>query len=149
MHVLWVFLIAIALGLIVWRHQVWSYVRGLPHLDNSLRRYINKSTKMRPTALIADADQREQWGQDLCGATPVSLREFMENAAPECVVSIIDERRLDPEARSAFYHKLDSVPYILRVRSRMVSVPEDVKDFDTLGVISKMTGNVVIERSSA
>jgi hypothetical protein len=150
MHVLWFCLMAVALSLVVWRHQVWSYVRGQPHLGTGLRRYINKTTDKRPTALIADAEQREQWAQDLCGATPVSFREFMESGStPECVVSIIDERRLDPEERLAFYHKLDSVPYVVRVRNRLVSVPEDIKDFDALGVISKMTGNVIIERNRA
>lgn len=149
MHVLWFFLIIASLCAIVWRHQLWSYVRGRPYLSNGLRRYVNKTTRLRPTVLVTDADQRDLWAQDLCGATPASLREFVESpSTPECVVSIVDERLMDPEARSAFYHKLESVPHIIRIRSRITSVPEDVKEFDALGVISKMGGNVVIERTN-
>jgi hypothetical protein len=102
---------------------------------------------MRPTVLIADADQRDLWAQDLCGTTPASLREFLESTrTPECVVSIVDERLLDPEVRLAFYQKLESAPHVIRIRSRMASVPEDVKEFDAFGVTSKMAGNLVIER---
>lgn len=148
MNIGWLLLIGLALGFVVWRRPIVSYVRGGPYLSTRLRRYLNQTIAMRPTVLITDDAQRDQWAQDICGAVPVSLNKFMgEPFAGEApiVLSIVNERQLDQDSRQAFYAKLGPVPHVIRVRGQLASVPGDTSDYDETGHIHKLTGNVVIE----
>jgi hypothetical protein len=145
----WVLLIGLLLACIVWRHQIWSYVRGGPYLSTRLRRHINQTIKMRPTTLVVEDSQREQWAADICGAVPVSLSKFMsEPVGTESVLSVINERPLDHDVRQAFYDKLGTVPQVIRVRGQLASVAGDTSEFDDTGRVQKLTGNVVIEHEA-
>ena len=142
----WVLLIGLLLCLIVWRHQISTYLRGGPYLSTRLRRYINQTIKLRPTTLVVEDGQRDQWAADICGAVPVSLSKFMsEPITTGSVVSVINERRLDEDVRRAFYDKLGTVPQVVRVRGQLASVAGDTSEFDDTGRIHKLTGNVVVE----
>jgi len=142
----WVLLVGFLLCCIIWRHQIWSYVCGGPYLSTRLRRYINQTIKTRPTMLVTEDSQREQWAGDICGAEPVSLTKFLsEPTTTESVISIINERKLDQDMRHAFYSKLATVPQVIRVRGQLASVAGDTSEFDDTGNIHKLTGNVVIE----
>lgn len=147
----WLILIGLALGFVVWRRPIVSYVRGGPYLSTRLRRYLNQAIAMRPTLLVTDDAQRDEWAQDICGAVPVSLSKFMgelstgEPLATDCVLSIVNERQLDQDARQAFYAKLGTVAHVIRVRGQLASVTGDTSDYDETGHIHKLTGNVVIE----
>jgi hypothetical protein len=146
MNIGWILLIGLALGFVVWRRPIVSYVRGGPYLSTRLRRYLNQTLAMRPALLVTDDAQRDQWVQDICGAVPVSLSKFMgEPPTTDPVLSIINERQLDEDARQAFYAKLATSSHVIRVRGQLASVAGDTSDFDETGHIHKLTGNVVIE----
>jgi len=155
MNIGWLLLIGLALGFVVWRRPIVSYMRGGPYLSTRLRRYLNQVIALRPTLLITDDTLRDQWAQDICGAVPVSLSKFMgelstgEPLTTACVLSIVNERQLDQDARQAFYTKLGTVPHVIRVRGQLASVAGDTSEYDDTGHIHKLTGSVIIEHVRA
>lgn len=145
----WLVLLFILSILVVWRRPILGYLQGRPYLSDGLRRFINKQTAMRQTLFITDNAERDKhWVCDLCGATAISPRDFMQvRDTPDAVVSIANERRMRSQERNEFYSKLVGVPVVVRVRNRWTSAADDTKEFDALSQRRVMAGNVVFTQS--